>query len=128
MSHTAKEFKIPTSFILFGSKYNIVFENELYEKEDCFGMAEEDIKLIRLQSRVPVPVIREVRDDNGVFKKVKTSFLITDEIVVETFYHEISHIILDAIGETKLSRDEKLVNMLGKAFLEIYLSSEYEEL
>jgi hypothetical protein len=52
---------------------------------------------------------------------------ITDETVIETFFHEITHIILDAMGEDSMSENEKLVNIMGKAWLEIYLSLKYEK-
>jgi hypothetical protein len=47
--------------------------------------------------------------------------------VIETFFHEITHIILDAMGEDLASENEKLVNIMGKAWLEIYLSLKYEK-
>ena len=53
--------------------------------------------------------------------------MITNEVLVETFFHEIAHIMLDAAGETKLSGNEQFVNIIGKAWLEIYLSSVYEK-
>jgi hypothetical protein len=48
-------------------------------------------------------------------------------MVIETFFHEVSHIIFDAMGEEELSANERLVNMMGKCMLEIYLSSVYEK-
>ena len=40
--------------------------------------------------------------------------IITEETMIETFFHEVVHIILDSTGELKLSQNEKFVNMMGK--------------
>jgi hypothetical protein len=127
MSNSIKNFRIPSSFILFGHKYKVEFCDTLHEKEDAFGIADEDRKLIRLQPKGKVFTIAEVRDDADALQKTRVYFDITDECIVETFYHELMHIILDAIGEESLSKNEKLINMCGKALLEVYLSSTYEE-
>ena len=60
-------------------------------------------------------------------KMVERKLIITEETMIETFFHEVVHIILDSTGELKLSQNEKFVNMMGKAWLEIYLSSVYEK-
>lgn len=114
--------QIPNQFTLFGHRYTVVFDKDLYEKEGCYGTADDDFKLIRLQP--PGEVLKRYEDD-GVMKEEK--FVITDNVVIETFFHEVNHIILDAIGENQLSENEKFVNMLGKAWLEIYLSNRHEK-
>ena len=70
-------------------------------------------------------LVTRTRTDNDI--AVTSSVNITPEIVIETYYHELAHIVFDAIGEEELSDNEKLINMIGKAFLEIYLSSRYEK-
>jgi hypothetical protein len=47
--NTEKRLNIPKEFTLFGHKYKVQMENDLFEKEDCYGCADEDLKLIRLQ-------------------------------------------------------------------------------
>jgi hypothetical protein len=127
MKNSIKNFKIPTSFVLFGHKYKVEYCNTLFEKEDCYGSAHEEGKLIRLQPTGSVFVINEVRGEDGELEKIKSYFEVTEQIVVETFYHELVHIIFDSLGEESLSDNEKLVNMMGKALLEVYLYSEHEE-
>ena len=70
-------------------------------------------------------VLKTYTDDDGQEEKVMLT--ITDETVIETFFHEITHIILDSMGEDSMSENEKLVNIMGKAWLEIYLSLKYEK-
>lgn len=119
MGNDAKKFKIPKSFTLFGHKYEVILSDDLFASKNCYGVADDDTKSIIIQKSNKVVKTHEEGDE--------VYFQITDEVVVETFYHEMTHIILDAIGETKLSENETLVNMFGKAWLEIYLSSTYEK-
>jgi len=120
--NTDKKIKIPKEFTLLGHKYLVVLEPDLFEKENCYGNADEDLKLIKIQT--PGIVSRKHIED-GIEIEVKVN--ITEEMVIETFFHEMSHIIFDATGEEELSENERLVNMMGKCMLEIYLSSVYEK-
>lgn len=122
MFNSEKIINLPKEFSLFGHKYKIILENDLLEKENIFGSADDDLKLIKLQNIGTA--IRRYEED-GV--KVETNIDITQEVLGETFFHEVIHIIFDALGETELSENEKLVNMMGKALLEVYLSSVYEK-
>ena len=122
MFDTEKRLKIPSNFILLGHKYSVVLLDDLFENESCYGDADEDLKRIRLQTPKKV---KRFHEENG--KNIESEMEITDNMVIETFFHEVSHIIYDAIGENELSENERLVNMMGKAWLEIYLSSVYEE-
>ncbi len=122
MANDPKKFRIPKEFTLFGHRYVVVIEPDLFNTDEAYGTADDDEKKIRLQKLGPVTTHYE---EDGV--KKTTTIQITDEILIETFYHELMHIILDALGETELSQNEKLVNMLGKSLLEVYLSSAYEE-
>ena len=118
-----KKFRIPKEFTLFGHKYSVVLEDDLFSKQDCYGMADDDTKIINIQKCGNFVKIRTGDLENKSAVEVK----VTDEVMIETFYHELIHIILYALGEDDLSEKEKFVNMLGKAMLEIYLSSKYEE-
>lgn len=123
MLYSEKTLTIPTEFTLFGHKYKIVLEKDLITTESAYGTASEDLKLIRLQD--VGDVLRTYTDEDG--KKENVKLTITDETVIETFFHEITHIILSSMGDDKLSENEKLVNIMGKAWLEIYLSLKYEK-
>ena len=122
MFNSQKKVEIPKEFVLFGHKYTVNIVDDLFEKEDCYGTADEDVKLIRLQN---IGVITKMYEEDG--KMVESKIVITPEIMAETFFHEVLHIILDATGEEDLSLNERFVNITGKALLEIYLSSVYEK-
>lgn len=122
MLNDPKNFKIPEEFILFGHKYKVQIETDLLEKEDCYGIADEDLKLIRLQG-VGEAIMKYKEDGKDCTSKIQ----ITDETITETFFHEIMHIVLYASGEEALSENERFVNVMGKALLEIYLTSKYEQ-
>jgi hypothetical protein len=117
-----KIIKIPSEFTLLGHKYKVVMCNKLFEDEDCYGTADGDLKLIRLQSTGSV--IRRYEEDG---KSYENTLIITDDTLIETFFHELVHIILDATGEIELTENERFVNMMGKSLLEIYQTSNYEK-
>jgi len=127
MPNLPSTFKIPKRFNLFGHWYTVEIDEFLFEREDCFGIADEEAGLIRLQSKKPLVRIREIKDELGNKKEITTYFELTDETAIEVFYHEVVHIILDAMDEEELSMNEKLVNMIAKSLLQIWLTSEYEE-
>lgn len=122
MFNQKNKTSIPAEFVLFGHKYVVRLEDGLFENEGIYGDADEDMKMIRLQN--VGEVVRRYIDDGKINE---TRIQITHETLVETFFHEIVHIILDASNETELSENEKFVNIMGKAWLEIYLSSKYEK-
>jgi hypothetical protein len=97
-------------------------QEDLFEKNQCYGIADEDLKKIIIQSK---KLVKKISKDGK--KVISQDMKITDETFLETYYHEMVHIIFDSIGEEKLSQNEALVNMVGKALLEIYLSSIYEQ-
>lgn len=117
-----KKINIPKEFTLLGHKYNVVIRKDLFETEDCYGNADEDLKLIQIQDLGEVT--KRYKEEG---KMVERKLIITEETMIETFFHEVVHIILDSTGELNLSQNEKFVNMMGKAWLEIYLSSVYEK-
>lgn len=122
MFNPAKKIIIPKEFTLFGHKYVVILDDDLFEKENIYGDADEDLKQIRLQN---IGEVSRRYEENGKINEVKIK--ITEETLTETFFHEVTHIILDAAGENELSENERFVNIMGKALLEIYLSSVYEK-
>lgn len=122
MLNPNKKINIPKEFTLLGHKYTVVIKKDLFETEDCYGNADEDLKLIQIQDLGEVT--KRYKEDG---KMVERKLIITEETMIETFFHEVVHIILDSTGELNLSQNEKFVNMMGKAWLEIYLSSVYEK-
>ena len=122
MFNQEKKIKIPKEFTLLGHKYNVILDNNLFETDGCYGNADEDLKLIKIQD---VGTVIRKHEENG--KQIETPILITERTIIETFFHEVTHIILDATGDGELSENEKFVTLMGKAWLEIYLSSSYEK-
>lgn len=123
MVNDPKKFRIPKEFTLFGHRYSIIIEDDLFERENCYGTADDDEKVIRIQRKKTVIKTYEDGPDK-IIKKVPIE--LTDETIVETYYHEIIHVVLDSLGEETISENEKLVNMMAKSFLEIYISSLYD--
>lgn len=48
------------------------------------------------------------------------------DCVIDTFYHEKVHIILDAMGEHRLSRNEKFVEVFSRLLRQADDSAEYK--
>ena len=122
MFNTDKKINIPKEFTLFGHKYSVVIKKDLFETENCYGQADDDLKQILLQD---LGEVKKKYEEDGVV--IENKMTITEETMIETFFHEVVHIMLDASGEHELSENEKFVNIMGKAWLEIYLSSVYEK-
>lgn len=104
--------EIPKSFQLLGHTYKVEISDKLYEDHDAYGDCDVEKKLIRLQKIGMV---------NRIDKKTKNiidTIEITEEDFIETFFHELTHVILYNIGEEKLFSDEKFVGLMGKCFME----------
>ena len=123
MANDPKKFKFPNSITIFGHKYLVKFVPDLYHTKNAYGYLDEDTKTIEIQT--PGKLTKEVEDVPG--KKCKVEFEVTATTVVETFYHELMHAVLYSIERDKLSADESLVGMLGKAMLQVFLYSDYDE-
>ena len=123
MANDPKTFRFPKQFTLFGHKYQVEFVSDLYHTDHAYGYIDDDTKLIRIQSSGTLK--KEVIDKKT--GKSCIEFEVSDTLVLETFFHEMVHAILYSMDQNKLSANEAFVGMFGKALLEIYLTSEYEE-
>ena len=97
---------IPKSFKLFGSTIKVVFDNDRLNELKLYGQCDYGLSKIFLaetQER------KELSPD-----KIK-----------DTFYHEKVHMILDTMGEDKLSSDEKFVDIFSKLLRQSYETAEY---
>ena len=103
--------EIPKSFQLLGHTYKVEISDKLYEDEQLYGDCDVEKKLIRIQSTGPV---------NRVYPKTKKVEVIdiTEQDLLETFYHELVHAILYSMGEEKLFCDEKFVGLMGRCLME----------
>ena len=85
---------IPREFKLNNKKIIVEFDDAYCKDEDCLGMADFDLKLITLTSKV----------NNKRLPKAE---------VDKTFYHELMHLILDAANRHKLKWNEDFVDTVG---------------
>ena len=98
--------KIPKNFKLFGSTIWIVFDSKKLKKEKCIGLSEYNKNLITLT------------EDNETGELGK-------DAIIDVFYHEKVHMILDAMHERKLSSNEKFVDVFAKLLRQSEESAEF---
>lgn len=98
--------KIPKKFKLFGTTYNVEFNTEKMNNESSLGFAEYTKALITL-----------TRTYKGE--------ALAGDVVIDTYYHEKVHMILDAMGENDLSSNEKFVEVFSRLLRQLDDTSEY---
>ena len=87
--------RIPISFKLFGSTIKVTFDNKKADHINCFGCFEYSKQEITLANK-------DGLDD------------ISQDRIIETFYHERTHAILNAMNKKELSEDEGFVDVFSK--------------
>ena len=87
--------KIPKSFQLFGTTIDVVFNDKKMEKECSLGLSEH------FKSKITLT-------------KTTNKKKLSDGVVLDSFYHEKVHTILDAMYEHKLSSNEKFVEVFSR--------------
>ena len=98
--------KIPKKFKLFANTIEVVVDNETTSNESALGLSDYTNSLISLCE---------------IYKGVK----LKKKSVRDTFYHEKVHMILDAMNEHKLSRNEQFVDVFSKLLRQSDESAEY---
>jgi hypothetical protein len=98
--------KIPKKFKIFASTINVNFDNVRLSNEGMLG----DCSFIDNQINIC-----------SEYKGEKVSECST----IDTFYHEKVHIILDAMGESKLSKQEKFVEVFARLLRQSDESAEF---
>jgi hypothetical protein len=86
---------IPKKYKLFGTTVNVVWDNKRLNDKRVYGLWDYSRSELTLSTT------------EGVEK-------ISDDRIKETFYHERTHSILDAMNETDLSNNEKFVDVFSK--------------
>lgn len=87
--------KIPKRFKIFASTINVVYDNTRLSYDDAIGDCSfTDCK---------VSLCNEYKGDK-----------LPLDCVVDTFYHEKVHIILDSMGEHELSKNEQFVEVFAR--------------
>ncbi len=87
--------KIPTSFKLFGTTINIEWDNKRLNDKRNYGEASYG------QSKIFLSTTQELEP-------------LSEDKIMDTFYHEKVHIILNMMNERELSENEKFVDVFGK--------------
>lgn len=98
--------KIPKRFKLFSTSYNVIFDNKRMNDLDAYGHSDYSTAEIILST---VDGVHELSEDR----------------IIDTFYHERTHAILDAMHEDELSKNEKFVDVFSKLLRQADESSEF---
>lgn len=86
---------IPKYFMLFATKINIVWDNKYCNDHSQYG--ESDYS----QSRITLSTTDKLNE-------------LSEGKILDTFYHEKVHMILDTMMERELSKNEKFVDQFAK--------------
>jgi hypothetical protein len=98
--------KIPKKFKLFGTTYNIVWDNKLMNDKRIYGESDYSKSQITLSTTIG---IKDLSEDK----------------ILDTFYHERTHAILDMMDERDLSENEKFVDVFSKLLRQADETAEY---
>jgi hypothetical protein len=102
-------FRIPNAFYLFGQRITVEWRDDLVDGTDCVGMTRLRKNTIELQKG----------DGPQIFRPRSQT--------EQTFWHELTHWILDLLGETELSGNEKLIDSIGSLLHQAVTTMEYGE-
>lgn len=97
---------IPKTFKLFGSTINVVFDNVRMNNVNAYGEADYSNLTITLS------------DTEGITPLSK-------DRILDCFYHEKVHMILDSMQERDLSKNEKFVDLFAKLLRQSDITAEY---
>lgn len=87
--------KIPKSYKLFGTTINVVWDNKRLNDKGMYGLSD--------YGRAEI-VLSSVEGLEGL----------SEDRMLDTFYHERTHSILDAMNEQELGSNEKFVDVFSK--------------
>jgi len=86
---------IPKKFKLFGTTINVIWDEMKMDNMKAFGLSEYGKSRITLSKE----------DGSEKLSKGK---------ILDTWYHERTHMILNTMNEAELSRNEKFVDVFSK--------------
>lgn len=99
--------KIPKRFKVFASTINIVWDNKRLNDKGVYGLTDYTKCEITLSTLHGVENLSEDR-------------------IMDTFYHEKVHTLLDAMNEVALSENEKFVDTFAKLLRQSDETAEFE--
>lgn len=98
--------KIPKSFKLFATTVNVVWDNRKLNSIGAYGAHDYGKSEIILST------------EEGVDE-------LSEDLIKDTFYHERTHAILDAMNESELSNNEKFVDVFSKLLRQSIETAEF---
>jgi len=87
--------KRPTTFDIFGRTFTIKYTEDLIQHDSCYGLWRPDKGEVTIQTNL----------DRGLED--------------HTLWHELTHAILDSIGNEELSKNEVFVDLFGAALHQV---------
>ena len=98
--------RIPKKFKLLGTTYKVVWDDQKMAKMNLYGLCDYGRSEITLSTK----------DGLDNLSKGK---------ILDTFYHERTHAILDMMNERELSANEKFVDVFSKLLRQADESEKY---
>ncbi len=98
--------KIPKKFKLFGSIIDVVWDNKRLNDKSLYGLSDYS------RSEIILSTTHGAED-------------LSEDRIMDTFYHEKIHSILDAMNERELSENEKFVDVFSKLLRQSDESAEF---
>ena len=102
----SKKPTIPKSFKLFATTVNVEFDNNMMGEREVYGDNCQSTSKIRLCDSA-----------QGID--------LSEDVIVDTFYHEKAHSILRAMGEYELNTNEKFVDIFARLWRQADETAEY---
>jgi hypothetical protein len=99
--------KVPKWFYLFATKIEVVYDSQLCDHKHQYGQASYGESKITLT-------------------KTDHTAKLSEGKILDTFYHEKIHIILETMNEYELSKNEKFVDVFAKLLRQSDETSVYE--
>lgn len=98
--------EIPKKYKLFGTTVNVVWDNKRLNDKSVYGLCDYSKSEVILSTTHGIEELSEDR-------------------MMDTFYHERTHSILDAMNERDLSDNEKFVDVFSKLLRQADESAEF---
>jgi len=98
--------KVPKKYKLFNTTVNIIWDNKRLNDKGVYGLHDYG------KSEIVLSTIE------GVEK-------LSEDRIIDTFYHERTHSILDAMNEQELSNNERFVDVFSKLLRQSIETSKY---
>jgi hypothetical protein len=95
---------IPQSFTLFGSDWSVKYDTDRIDDLALYGLCEFSKQLITLSN----------------------DSKLEPDVVGTTFYHELTHAILESMHEMDLTHNEKFIEVFGGLLYQFIKTAKYE--